>query len=242
VRQVSSGRVPATVVPNVSFDAPADPRLAARSRASWAPRGERIVLYVGTLEAYQGVPLLVEAMTRLHDQPVRLVVVGGRDDQQRELEKLAAGLGVADRVVLAGTADQEDVPSLYLAADVLASPRERGDNTPLKLFSYLSSGRPVVATRIASHTQVVDDTTAELVEPTPDGLAAGIRRLLESPGRRDELTRNARWASDERYGLRAYVEGVATAYARAGLSDEGTADRDAAVRALAAQLRLAAAC
>jgi len=235
-RHASHGRVAATVVFNVSLDAPVDPDITERARASWAPQGEQILLYAGTLEAYQGVPLLVEAMTQVRDLPVRLVIVGGREDQQRLLEKLAAGLGVADRVVIAGAAAQQDVPSLYRAADVLASPRESGDNTPLKLFSYLGSGRPVLATRIASHTQIVDDTTAELVEPTPAALAAGIRRLLGSPERRGELARNGIRAVDERYGTRAYVAGVAAAYAHAGLADEGDADLDAAARAVAEQL------
>jgi glycosyltransferase involved in cell wall biosynthesis len=235
-RRVARGRVPATVVLNVSLDAAAAPAVTARARAGWAPDGEHIVLYSGTLEAYQGVPLLVEAMTELRDLPVRLVVVGGREDQQRALEKLATGLGVADQVVVAGAVPQEDVPSLYLAADVLASPRETGDNTPLKLFSYLGSGRPVLATRIASHLQIVDDATAELVDPTPAALAAGIRRLLGSAERRDELGRNGLRACEERYGVRAYVAGVAAAYAHAGLGDEAGADLDAATRAVAEQL------
>jgi glycosyltransferase involved in cell wall biosynthesis len=238
-RRIAHGRVPATVVLNVSLDAAVVPAVTARARASWAPDGGHIVLYSGTLEAYQGVPLLVEAMTELRDLPVRLVVVGGREDQQRALEKLAAGLGVADRVVVAGAVPQEDVPSLYQAADVLASPRETGDNTPLKLFSYLGSGRPVLATRIASHLQIVDDETAELVDPTPAALGAGIRRLLGSAERRDELGSNGRRACEERYGVRAYVAGVAIAYAHAGLADEAGADLDAATRAVAEQLSAA---
>jgi glycosyltransferase involved in cell wall biosynthesis len=238
-RRASRGRVPTTVVLNVSLDAPVDPDVMARARAGWAPQGEQIVLYAGTLEAYQGVPLLVEAMTQLPDLPVRLVIVGGRDDQQRQLEKLAAERGVADRVVVAGAAAQQDVPSLYRAADVLASSRESGDNTPLKLFGYLGSGRPVLATRILSHTQIVDDTTAELVDPMPAALAAGIRRLLGSPERREELASNGIRACNERFGMRAYVAGIAAAYALAGLADEGSADLDAAVRAVEAQLAAA---
>jgi glycosyltransferase involved in cell wall biosynthesis len=61
---------------------------------------------------------------------------------------------------------------------VLVSPRCRGENTPFKIYTYLASGRPLVATRIPTHTQLLDDTLAWLVEPTPEGLAFGIREAL----------------------------------------------------------------
>lgn len=236
---VTHGRVPVTIALNVSLDAPADPATTARARAAWAPHGERIVLYTGTLEDYQGVPLLIEAMTALEDLPVHLVIVGGRDDQQRRVGELASRIGVADRVVLAGAARQADIPSLHRAADVLASPRRSGDNTPLKIFSYLASGRPVLATRISSHTQVLDDATAELVDATPAALAGGVRRLLGSPERREELARNGLRECEERYGLRQYVAAVAAAYERAGLADVAGRDLDRAVRAVAEQLNTA---
>jgi glycosyltransferase involved in cell wall biosynthesis len=64
------------------------------------------------------------------------------------------------------------------AADILVSPRLQGINTPLKIYSYLSSGRPIVATRLLTHTQVLNDEVALLVEPSPQEMAGGILRLL----------------------------------------------------------------
>ncbi len=63
-----------------------------------------------------------------------------------------------------------------LAADVLVSPRSRGTNTPLKIYQYLRSGKPIVATRLLTHTQVLSDETAILTGAT----AARIRRTAFS--------------------------------------------------------------
>jgi hypothetical protein len=73
-------------------------------------------------------------------------------------------------------------PRFLALADIVASPRRKGVNTPSRSTRRISaSGRPLLATRILSHTQVLDDATAWLVDPTPDALAAGSVTLLAHP-------------------------------------------------------------
>ena len=60
------------------------------------------------------------------------------------------------------------------AAAVLVSPRSHGTNTPLKIYEQLASGMPLVATSILSHTQVLDEDVAFLVEPEPQAMADGL--------------------------------------------------------------------
>jgi glycosyltransferase involved in cell wall biosynthesis len=74
--------------------------------------------------------------------------------------------------------------SRYLqSAQVLVSPRIYGTNTPLKIYENLSMGRVIVATRIWSHTQVLDDTVCYLVEPDAASLAGGLlSALTDEPG------------------------------------------------------------
>ncbi|HEY3013063.1 MAG TPA: hypothetical protein VGJ36_09970 [Gemmatimonadales bacterium] len=58
---------------------------------------------------------------------------------------------------------------LFHRADVPVSPRLKGLNTPMKIYSYLDS----LATRLRTHTQVLDDHTAYLVAPEPEALGDG---------------------------------------------------------------------
>jgi glycosyltransferase involved in cell wall biosynthesis len=226
------GSIPVETVFNVPIELEADPATAASIRRSWAPEGSTVVLYAGTLEPYQGVHLLVEAMAevaRRHPASV-LVVVGGRTAQVEQLRRTVGESSVGDHVRLVGQVDSSLIPSCLMAADVLVSPRERGSNTPLKIFSYLRSGRPIVATDITSHTQVLDHTSATLVAPTAPGLADGISSVLAA-GRRRSMAPGSP-AAGRRYGVEEYVAGVARAYVHLG----GAQVTDQVVRTASARI------
>ena len=68
-----------------------------------------------------------------------------------------------------------------MQSDVLLSPRTQGVNTPMKVYSYLDSGVPVVATKLPTHTQVMTDDISCLVEASPDGISNGIVALVTNP-------------------------------------------------------------
>ena len=222
-RVAQSASTPVETVFNISLEADPDPALASYIRTSWAADGLKIILYSGTLEPYQGVHLLLESMVALRHSPAVLVIAGGRPEQVDELQKRAAELGVADTIRLLGTIPSTLIPAYLMAADVLVSPRERGRNTPLKVFSYLRSGRPIVATDIASHTQVLDEHSCVLVRPTAAALAAGIHMLLDDGPVRSRAVEGARVLQAE-FGIERYVRGVAHAYefVGGGAVDEAT--------------------
>jgi len=237
-RITAGSSTPVETVFNISLEAEADPAAAADIRRSWVPEGSKVILYSGTLEPYQGVGLLVEAMAELgrsHPQAV-LVVAGGRPEQVDDLQRRCVELGVSDTVRLLGTIPSSRIPACLLAADVLVSPRERGRNTPLKIFSYLRSGRPIVATDIASHTQVLSELSCALVTPTPAGLAHGIRSVLDD-GPVRALAMAGAVALQSEYGIARYVAGVANAYTHVG----GDAVRDEDVTAATERIRNAGA-
>ena len=166
-----------------------------------------VVLYTGTFEAYQGLDLLFASMPGvLRAVPAaRLVLAGGRPDQIENARARAAALGISDAVIFAGQRPAEEIPAFLDAADVLVSPRSLGTNTPLKIYQYLQSGKPIVATRLLTHTQVLDDEVAFLTEPSPDGFGAGIVAALSDPERAHLVGARARRLSDTKYSYEAYV-------------------------------------
>ena len=88
---------------------------------------------------------------------------------------------------------------------MLVSPRSRGKNTPLKIYQYLRAGRPIVATDLLTHTQVLDATVAGLTDATPEAFGGGILRVLGDPARAARGRPGARALAETRYTYEAYL-------------------------------------
>jgi glycosyltransferase involved in cell wall biosynthesis len=166
------------------------------------------IVYTGTLEPYQGMELLVDsAPAVLEAMPsAKFVVVGGTAAQVEELRRYAERIGVASAFRMVGMVKPWEVRHYHEIADALVTCRTRGTNTPLKLYHYLQAGRPIVATAIRSHTQVLDDTTAELVELDPASIARGLVRVLTDRERAIALSDASRSTSRARYNEATGVE------------------------------------
>jgi glycosyltransferase involved in cell wall biosynthesis len=153
-----------------------------------------VAMYVGNLEHYQGIGLLLDgfrhALSRVPE--AHLVIVGGMDEDIENYRRRTQQLGIASRVHFIGPRPIGLLDGLLRRADVLVSPRLKGLNTPMKIYSYLDSGTAVLATRLPTHTQVLDDRTAYLVAPNPESLGQGLVDLLNDPGLRARLGTQAR--------------------------------------------------
>jgi glycosyltransferase involved in cell wall biosynthesis len=171
-------------------------------------------MYIGNLEGYQGVDLLVEALARARAtrEDLELVVVGGTDAHQRQLRESSVALGIESHVIVAGARPTSMLPRLCAETDVLVSPRTRGVNTPMKIYSYLESGKPLLATSLPTHTQVLTDEIACLAAPTRDGLADGMLRLARDPDLRSRLGAAGRAYAQTRHSYPAFAATVAAIY------------------------------
>ncbi|MBN2408895.1 MAG: glycosyltransferase [Candidatus Aminicenantes bacterium] len=168
----------------------------ARKKREMAPGGQKIVLYAGNFEPYQGIPLLLRAARKVGEAAVFLLV-GGSGRSLQEMRTLAAGLGILDRTVFVDKVPPSQIPIFIRLADVLVSPRISGTNTPLKIYSFLKSGKPLVATRLWTHTQVLNEQNAVLAEPEPGSLARGIELALTSEEARARARAAREWAEAE---------------------------------------------
>jgi glycosyltransferase involved in cell wall biosynthesis len=140
-----------------------------------------VILYAGTFEAYQGIEILIRAfaLVRRQRKDARLVLAGGTEEQVERMRAVAASLWLEEACVFTGRVSKTEALRLTRNAQVLVSPRVHGTNTPLKIYEQLASGRPLVATRIWSHTQVLDDSVCFLVEPEAESMANGLLQALE---------------------------------------------------------------
>src|SRR5262249_3776631 len=167
-----------------------------------------VVLYTGTFEAYQGLDLLFDAMAVVRETrpDARLVLAGGHAAQIARAKDQVRAAGIDDVTIFAGERPAPGIPAYLLPADLLVSPRSRGTNTPLKIYQYLRSGKAIVATRLLTHTQVLNDQTAILTGATPQEFAAGILSGLNDRARADAIGARARELAETKYSYEAYLE------------------------------------
>ena len=180
---------------------------ASRFASADKPRvnDDKHVVYCGRLAANRGVDILIEAMA-LTPPDVRLTVVGGSSesrgrsdcgDERRTLEKMVAELGLAERVAFAGPVPPGAVRSYLDKASVLAIPMRADTQTrlssPLKLFEYMASGKPIVAAALDGVMEILrHEENALLFEPdNPRDLANQLNRLLASKDLQAKLARQA---------------------------------------------------
>lgn len=176
--------------------------------------GENVVLYTGTLEPYQGLDLLIESAREVvkSQQDIRFLVVGGKPDQVSRYRQKARELGVEAYFKFIGQRPAEEIPAYIQKAHVLVSPRIEGNNTPLKIYSYLRSGIPIVATRHITHTQVLNSDVAVLTEMQPEDFASGILRVLQDKAYAYRLSQKAKALADEAYSYEVYLQKTREVY------------------------------
>jgi len=165
------------------------------------------IVYAGTLESYQGIDILIDAIPHvLASAPeAGFVIVGGTDRQVENFSAHARKLGIADRVLFTGRVAQKTARAYSGEATVLVSPRSSGTNTPLKIYEQLASGIPLVATAIYSHTQVLTDAVAFLVQPDARDMARGIIEALAPEGDGPAKALAARALYETEYARPVYV-------------------------------------
>ena len=184
-------------------------------RQAWGiPQHAPLALYTGTFEAYQGVDMLIEAAAIVAKArpDARVLVVGGEPPQVDAARARAQAAGAAPVMVFTGQQPAKEIPGFVQAADLLVSPRIRGTNTPLKIYSYLRSGKPIVATNLLTHTQVLTPQIALLVDPTPEPFAAAMLEMIDRPEERNKLSLAAQALASEKYSRDSYLRRTALAY------------------------------
>ena len=169
---------------------------------------KRLVIYAGTLEPYQGIDILLRAFPLvLQQQPdLFLLIVGGTPEQVKYYFDLAQQLGISIHCAFTGRISPNAAKDYISKAAVQISSRISGQNTPLKVYEQLSNGIPIVATNIYSHTQVLNEDVAFLVEPKPESMAEGILAALAPSCDSKLKAARAKQLYEQKYSRTIYKE------------------------------------
>ena len=209
VRGIDAG-VPSVLIENApgSGDAPVEGSGLSVRRTLGLDARTPMVLYTGTFEAYQGLDLLFAC-----DEGGRCGASG----------RAARACGRPSRPGDRGGTSRSCAPALptsrfsrgsvrrkrsprFSTRPTCSSRRAVWERTRrLKIYQYLRSGRAIVATRLLTHTQVLDDDVAVLTEATPVGFAAGILAAIEDPDRARAIGASARQLAETKYSYEAYL-------------------------------------
>ncbi|XOB42195.1 MAG: glycosyltransferase family 4 protein [Candidatus Nealsonbacteria bacterium] len=144
---------------------------------------KKIVLYTGHLYKWKGVQVLAEASQFLPED-TEIYFVGGTDRDIKEFKTRNSKL----KIKVMGHKPYSEIPFWLKAADVLVLPNSakydisKHWTSPIKLFEYMSSKRPIMASDLPSIREILNENNAFLVKPdSPEELAKEIKSLLKNP-------------------------------------------------------------
>jgi glycosyltransferase involved in cell wall biosynthesis len=188
---------------------------AAAFRAQWALGEAPVISYLGTYWFVEGLPVLLEAASRLAraGEQFRLVISGAAHEglDCDSVSALVARFDLGDVVVETGWLPIADVVRAMSAADILAIPKlddiANRAGVPTKLAEYLAMGRAIVVSRVGEIPRYLTDRTNAMLCVPGDvtSLTEALRALLNDRSLRERLAGNARAAAQEQFDYRTIV-------------------------------------
>ena len=173
---------------------------------------DKLILFVGRIEPLKGVDQLIKAIPYLQNgQRVRLVIIGGDEHSQYEMERLQGlchKLHVQCSVTFLGLIKHEQLPYYYSAADACVVPSYY-ESFGLVALESLACGTPVVATDVGNLNNIIlqGETGYVVTDNTPHHLADKIALLLSRPSPDTESALSIR-ASVSRFGWPKIAEAI----------------------------------
>ena len=211
---IAEGKI--EVIPNgADLDAPVPRPLDAP---------DSYVLYFGAAQSWQGIDTLLRAFARLADfTSLRLVICASAESRAwRRYERLAAKLGVAERIVWRYALEEPELAAWRQHATISVAPLTESPRNavqgcaPLKILESMASGTAVVATDLAPVRELIQDRqNGWLVHPDrPAELARAMRILLEHPPLTMQLGANARRTIEDHFTWERATSALRSAYLR----------------------------
>jgi PEP-CTERM/exosortase A-associated glycosyltransferase len=160
--------------------------------------GKKVLGYIGSFYRYEGLDLLLRAFEKLAATRRNIVLVlAGGGEMEKELRDQVERLNLQDRVIFTGRIPHEKIPAMYSLIDILVYPRYSMRLTelvtPLKPLESMAMGKPVVASDIGGHRELIRDGYSGVLFKSGDAtaLAATLEQLLVDDQLRNRLSTQA---------------------------------------------------
>ena len=176
------------------------------------PSGTQVVGVVANLIHYKGHRFLFQAYQRIRASCAStMLLLAGDGPCRPELERLAAELGIVDRVRFLGT--RRDIPELLALTDVVVLPSLE-EGFPNAVLEAMAAGKPVVASAVGGIPEAVVHGETGLLVPSGDAatLAGAILDLLGDPARAQRMGHAGQERVREQFGMEQMVEGMEAIY------------------------------
>ena len=196
----------------------------AESRRRLGLNGENVFLYVGRIESLKGLELLVHTTAHLDTcQGVRVLVVGGDDGKDQEIDRLrqlAQELDVSDRIDFVGRVDQAELPLYYSAADVCVVPSFY-ESFGLAALESMACGTPVVASRVGGLSTIIQHGRTGYLKSwrCPEAFANSLEMIISNKSLQECMGLAARRRAEGMGWDRVAVK-MATTYQSLALATE----------------------
>lgn len=160
------------------------------------PLNKEIILYSGSVGFYgwKGEDVFIDAAKYFNDEYIFVVLGGSKEDAEK-----ATGGNISENVMCVGRKPHSLVPLYLKASDILVLPNKSGNKwsdeltSPLKLFEYMASGVPVVASDLKSIREVLNTSNSLLIEPNdPIALSDGIKMIISDRVLSSNIAQKAR--------------------------------------------------
>jgi glycosyltransferase involved in cell wall biosynthesis len=159
---------------------------------------KKIAVYTGSILKRKGIFTILEAAALLGYNYIFLIIGGGIGDEKKKAEAFVLKKGIKN-VIFNGYVGHKEIARYLAIADVLILPnsaldqRTRDFTSPLKLFEYMASGRPIVASATPTIKEVLNENNAVLVEPdSPESMKEGLLKIFSDQKLAEELAQRAR--------------------------------------------------
>ncbi len=177
------------------------PKEEAR-RALDIPRDKLVAVYIGVLNRYQGVDILLVAagIAARKALPLHFLIMGFPEEEYR---RLAEDAGIGDSVTFTGRVDYSKAAFYLSAGDIALSPKISLSEANGKLFNYMACSLPTVAFDTPVNREILGDTGVYARYGDANDFAASLEELANDERRRLQFGRMAREKAEKEHSWRA---------------------------------------